>query len=177
MSRLDKEPQKTFAFKDTYGRWEMPLGLKEIIDALFRENKITLIMNFYLTRLAHVAGAQQDARKGKEDNPFIPNVRKGQDPVESSIVWESYARKFEGVEGMATLIEARNGVIDVVGLETVRQLESYLKVDSAGLEAGDPKPLLGVDMNIARALHHYVIRADGYEEIKGGWRGWLRGST
>lgn len=158
---VEREPKPDFLFKDDYGEYKISEDLKQLCDDKFNDNNWILV---YLARLAHVASGQQAEYKG--DAEVSHYGLDGGDPVEGSALLESVSRSYEGREGMTNFIEARDELIRIHGNDVVLQLESILKVDSAGVEAGDERPLLGLDKKMVASLSHYLQKAPGYQEIK-----------
>ena len=157
-----REEEKLFSFKDTYGEYQIPEGLKLLID-----QNPDLAIQVYITRLAHTASSQIDDYKGREDKThFTPVIRKGQNSVETSTFVENISRVFEGKEGIKNFIDARDDLIASGGRDFVLRLESFLGVDSRGVEAGDEKPLLGVNERVLVSLAHYHNKMSFYDEIK-----------
>lgn len=133
------EGQPPFLFKDKFGTYEIPNELIHLCDQF---KKFGELIRKYLNILAFVASDQKKEYEGK-------NIH--------GCSYKKYA--------MNIFLDARYELVKKCGLEVVRQLDSFLKADSKGIEAGDERPLLGVDDEIIIALDHYVGQREGYKEI------------
>ncbi len=162
MESREKEPQPPFYFKDQYREYQMPQELKLLCDQLGKKHSL----NRYLYLLSHVSGSQQAERQGTENVHFTPILREGQDAVSASTYIEEISKGYEGSGGMENFIEERDENIKLCGEDIILELERYFGVDSQGIEAGDLRPLLGVNNDIVKAVAHYIHRENGYQEIK-----------
>ncbi len=162
MEPHEKEPQPLFCFKDEYNEYQIPQELKLLCDKLEKKH----YLNRYIYLLAHVSGAQKAEYKGKENVHFIPILEEGQNAVSESIYFEELSRGYEGSRGMESFIKERDETIKLCGEDIILELESYFGVDSRGIEAGDLRPLLGVNNDILMAVAHYIHPENGYQEIK-----------
>jgi len=69
-------------------------------------------------------------------------------------------------EAMDTLLDARYEAGKACGSkEIMAKLEHCLGIDSRGLEAGDRRPFLGVNMETVKAVFHYLDKDTEYQEI------------
>lgn len=142
-----KEPQSVFVFRDQYCTHEMPVGLKELADNQFK--KFKRIVEYYLTVLHNVTLGQKADYKGKN----------------TELLSELLSENYKGEKGMSSFFDKRRRLLDKIGRDALLELESYMKVDSQGVEGGDERPLLGVDKSVVIALGHYMAKSSGYEEI------------
>ena len=179
----EHEGQLPFLFKDKYGSYEMPMEVRQVCDDLTKKEHFAI--SNYLTRLAHVASYQKEERDEKlgfkkdkkstsfellgrvdEDHVTTPiDKLEIDDVIEANNVLGAIARSYQGKQGMANLVEARNNAIKAYGRDIVLKLELFLGVDSGGIDAGDEKPLLGVNKEMVIAVVHYISREDEYQEI------------
>lgn len=157
----ENEESKPFRFKDKYNEFQIPRGLKLLVD----QKPDLGTLGSYLYVLVHVSSSQQAEYKHTENVHFTPQLKEGEDPIRISNVFEKLSKAYEGSEGMEKFIGVRKELLDLCGHEFVLELERYLGVDSQGIEAGDERPLLGVDMEIIKNLAHYIEKEAGYEEI------------
>lgn len=158
--RREEEPSLDFKFKDKYGEYKIPENLKQLCDKKFSKNGWILV---YLTKLVHTASSQQaNYKDGSQIVHYeLQEQESEEQAVSGSSLFESVSKSYEGSQGMENFTEARDELIKIFGNEDVLQLESMLKVDSAGVDAKDENPLLGVDIKAAVALSHYLSKIPG----------------
>ena len=156
-----KEESKLFRFKDKYNEFQIPKGLQLLVD---QKSDLGTIGS-YLYIIVHVASSQQANYRHTEDPQHFTLSEREKDPVSADDALKELSKTYEGEGGMGKFIEARKELLELCGSEFVLELEQYLGVDSRGLEAGDKRPLLGVDRKTGVALAHYIQKEKGYQEL------------
>jgi hypothetical protein len=136
----EKDLNRDFSFKDKHGEYQMSQELKSLCDTFGKEQKDTL--NAYLFTLVHLGVDQKQAYSDPD--------------AEISSTTASTMKMF---------VIRRDQLIGALGQDVVLELERWLGVDSQGVEAGDERPLLGFDQEIAIAVAHYIHPEEGYDSI------------
>lgn len=146
--------QTLFTFLDVKERSHtIPAPIKTICDTCDS-------VHWYLFRLLVVAGQQQEEYFGEEAHPsLIPffDPAKHDDRIKKTTkaLIRRFDQCYEGKMGNKRVQESREDLAAQITRETLSLWEAWLGVDTRGVEAGDNRPYLGVNLDRVCSLLYY----------------------
>lgn len=160
---FENGPQKAQTYTFEYqGPQEIPMTLKNLIDEVAANCPGSAYLSQYLYMLGSVGNDPYKSGElplrsltplGAEPKEIDAVVRQS---LEIAHLEQSLSDAYTGDTGMENVHSARGRAIIDFTKEGVKRLEAALMIDSAGLDANDQKPLLGMDMNLVRAAFSYL---------------------
>jgi hypothetical protein len=159
--------QSPFLFfnADTSKQYSLPANVASFLRSLANAaGGWTLYVCEYIDRVVEMAKRQQGKEStvrytivgplqedGSTLEPSTPD-----DVIDISSLQEQIAQSYEGKLGWYNLREKRRNIVSTLGKDFLAELDQILGVDTAGLQAGDEKPFLGVNTDLANAMSIYA---------------------
>lgn len=151
---------KEFVSTENQKRYTIDLSLQRVLD-----DCIAVGNSFSLSRYLFVSGsAGKDPLSQVSPRLQVVDRVGGERPCENidEIVAESAQTNeiesiYNGQEVLEHLFDVRKDCISEYGKDKVELVEKAVGIDSIGIDMGDPKPLLGLDIEKVKIAWHYVM--------------------